>query len=180
MVLIASLYVLVYFQSEEDHNTAWAPKIAVVFGLALTCLLVLMLPLDVANRSSGGGIPMDLLWQIMYISVAVMCIGVVPFLMFYYEAWDPESKNWQLWTAIKYELCTVFVVGFTLILMWLFVGWVPRASRGENKPRCLLQMPPPPAILLLLTRRIILAFSCSSRFVLSLVRTATPKSQSTS
>ena len=122
MVLIASLYVLVYFQSEEDRNTAWAPKVAVVLGLTLTCLLVLMLPLDVANRSSAGGIPMDILWQILYIAVSAMCIGVVPFLMFFYEAWDPESRNWQLWTAIKYEFCTVIVVGLALVLLWLFVG----------------------------------------------------------
>ena len=53
--------VLVYFQSEEDRNTAWAPKIAVVIGPTLTCLLVLMLPMDVANRSSAGGLPMDVL-----------------------------------------------------------------------------------------------------------------------
>ena len=57
--------ILVYFQSEEDRNTAWAPKIAVVVGLTLTCLLVLMLPLDVANRNSRGGLPMEILWQIM-------------------------------------------------------------------------------------------------------------------
>ena len=40
----------------------------------------------------------------VYTSVAAMCIGVVPFMMFYYEAEDPDSRNWQLWTAIKYEL----------------------------------------------------------------------------
>ena len=123
MVLIASVYILVYFQSEDDKNTAWAPKIAVVFGLTLVCLLVLMLPLDVANRSAAGGLPMDVLWQTLYITVAVMCIGIVPFLMFYYEAWDPESKDWQMWTAIKYELCTVFIVSLTLGLMWIFLGY---------------------------------------------------------
>ena len=102
---------LVYFQSEEDQNVAYAPKLAVILGLTLTCLLVLMLPLDVANRSAGGALPMELLWQIMYIAVAGMAIGVVPFMMFYYEAWDPESRNYPLWTAIKYEVLTVFVVG---------------------------------------------------------------------
>jgi len=123
LVVVASIYILVYFQSEEDRNTAWAPKIAVVLSLTLTCLLVLMLPLDVANRATGSGLPMELLWQIMYVTVAIMCIGVVPFLMFYYEAWDPESKNWQVWTAIKYELCTVIVVGLTLLLMYLWLGY---------------------------------------------------------
>ena len=52
-----------------------------------------------------------------------MCIGIVPFLMFYYEAWDPESQNWQLWTALKYEFCTILVVGTTLLLMFLFLGY---------------------------------------------------------
>ena len=46
-----------------------------------------------------------------------MCIGVVPFLMFYYEAWDPETKNSQLCMALGYELCTVLVVGTTMLLM---------------------------------------------------------------
>ena len=114
---------LVYFQSEEDQNVAYAPKLAVILGLTLTCLLVLMLPLDVANRSAGGALPMELLWQIMYIAVAGMAIGVVPFMMFYYEAWDPESRNYQLWTAIKYEVLTVFVVGGLLLLAWGLAGW---------------------------------------------------------
>ena len=64
-LLVPSSDVLVYFQSEEDRNTAWAPKIAVVLGLTLTCLLVLMLPLDVANRQANGGLPMMLFWQLM-------------------------------------------------------------------------------------------------------------------
>jgi LMBR1 domain-containing protein 1 len=58
-----------------------------------------------------------------YVAVAVMCIGVVPFMMFYYEAWDPESRNWQLWTAMKYETCTVVVVALALFLMWQFLGF---------------------------------------------------------
>ena len=57
--------VLVYFQSEEDRNTAWAPKIAVILGLTLMCSIVLMLPLDVANRGCNSRLPMELLWQLM-------------------------------------------------------------------------------------------------------------------
>ena len=56
---------------------------------------------------------MTALWQVVYISVAAMCLGVVPFIMFYYEAWDPEGRNWQVWTAIKYEALTIVAVGAT-------------------------------------------------------------------
>ena len=54
---------LVYFQAEEDRNTAWAPKVAVVFGLTLACLVVLLLPMDVANRSTNGGLDMTLAYE---------------------------------------------------------------------------------------------------------------------
>jgi len=134
MILIGSVYLLVYFQSEEDRNTAYAPKVAVVFGLFLTCLLVLMLPLDVGNRNVNGGFAMEVLWQVMYISVAAMCLGVVPFMMFYYEAWEPEGRNWQVWTAIKYEAVTIVVVGATLLIGWALGGnaYVPLDEFAYN------------------------------------------------
>ena len=134
LILVASFYTLVHYQSEEDDNTAYAPKIVVVFGLTLTALIIMMLPLDVANRSSNGGIPMSLLWLIMYITMAVMIVIVVPFTMFYYEAYDPESRNWQIWTAFKYEVCTILICGLTLGILWAFVGFaeVPLDVFSQN------------------------------------------------
>jgi LMBR1 domain-containing protein 1 len=123
MVLLGSLYVLVYFQAEEDKNTAIAPKIAVVLGLALSCLLVLTLPLDVANRSTMSGLDMETLWQAEYVVIAIMAIGVVPFLIFYYEAEDPEGRSYQWWTAMKYEFVTVVVALTCVLLAWLLAGY---------------------------------------------------------
>jgi LMBR1 domain-containing protein 1 len=123
MVMLGSLYVLVYFQAEEDKNTAIAPKIAVVLGLSLSCLLVLTLPLDVANRSTASGMDMETLWQVEYMLVAIMAVGVVPFLIFFYEAEDPESRNYQWWTACKYEALTVGVCVAFVLLGWLLWGY---------------------------------------------------------
>jgi len=123
MVMLGSLYVLVYFQAEEDKNTAIAPKIAVVLGLSLSCLLVLTLPLDVANRSTASGMDMETLWQVEYMLVAIMAVGVVPFLIFYYEAEDPESRSYQWWTAIKYEVVTVLVCLTLVLVGWLVWGY---------------------------------------------------------
>jgi len=123
MVMLGSLYVLVYFQAEEDKNTAIAPKIAVVVGLSLSCLLVLTLPLDVANRSTASDMDIETLWQVEYMLVAVMAIGVVPFLIFFYEAEDPESRQYQWWTAIKYEVITIVVCLTCVLIGWLVWGY---------------------------------------------------------
>ena len=133
MLMIGSLYVLVYFQAEEDKNTAIAPKVAVVLGLSLSCLLVLTLPLDVANRSTASGLDMETLWQVEYMLVAIMAVGVVPFLIFYYEAEDPESRQYQWWTALKYEALTVGVCVTLMIIGWLVWGYAEVRCLGRGR-----------------------------------------------
>ena len=146
MVLVASLYFLVYFrqncirtrvifglavfhavwccaESEHDKNCAWAPKVAVVFGLAMACFVVLLLPLDVANRSSGGLLDMEALYQAMYMMIACMVIVIVPFMIFYYEAYDPDSDEPQWCTALKYQSVTMIAASLTISLMWLYMGY---------------------------------------------------------
>ena len=123
MILLASVYLLVYFQHEDDKNVAWAPKIAVVLSLTLTATSVLLLPLDVANQKSNGQMPMQLLYQILYVASIVMATAVVPFLIFYYEAWDPEKPNGRLRAALCYETITCIVTAILLAIMWLFLGF---------------------------------------------------------
>ena len=45
---------------------------------------------------------MEFLWQLSYMLIALFALGVIPFLIFYYEAEDPESRQYQCWTALKY------------------------------------------------------------------------------
>lgn len=122
LILLASCYILVYFQHEEDRNTAYFPKLVVVCGLSLSAYVVLMLPLDVANTHTGGTLRIDVMWQIVYIAIAVFCVGIIPFTIFYYEADDPESYESQLWTAVKYELVTFLVSIVTFFLLWVFLS----------------------------------------------------------
>lgn len=125
---------LVYFQADEDKNTAIAPKVAFVLALALACLFVLLLPLDVANRTTASGLDMEVLWQLAYMLIALFALGIIPFLIFYYEAEDPESRQYQCWTAIKYELVTLVVTLVLLIIAWLLAGFaeVPIVSYTYN------------------------------------------------
>lgn len=106
----------------------------VVYGLTLSCLVVLLLPLDVANREGDGGLDMTLLYEIMYLMIAVMAIVLVPFMIFHYEAYDPESRELQCWTALKYQFVTVVVAAVTISMMWLFLGYadVPITEYSYN------------------------------------------------
>lgn len=52
---------------------------------------ILMLPLDVANRGSSKGIPMDVLWLAIYITIGVLTVILIPFCYFLYENWDPDT-----------------------------------------------------------------------------------------
>lgn len=54
ILVVVSVYFIVYYQHPDDRNEAWFPKLAVLLGLVLAGATVLLLPLDVAN---GEGYP---------------------------------------------------------------------------------------------------------------------------
>lgn len=89
--------VVVVFGHEDDKNTAWFPKIVTVFGLWLAFASVLVLPYDVANTQAGGdtGVRIDLIWQILYIVLAVMIAFIIPFAFFFYENGQCKSGQGQ-------------------------------------------------------------------------------------
>ena len=62
-------------------------------GLCLAAYGILLLPLDVANRTSAAQeglltdvtLPMDFLWETVLMAIIIMLLGVIPFAIFYYE-----------------------------------------------------------------------------------------------
>lgn len=58
-------------------------------GLWLAAASMLAMPYDVANsRGSGGGLRIDVLWQIIYVTLAILVVILIPFTFFFYEAED--------------------------------------------------------------------------------------------
>jgi LMBR1 domain-containing protein 1 len=55
ILLIAGVYLIVYYQHPDDQNDAYAPKLVVLFGFFLAGATVLLLPLDVANNEGYPG-----------------------------------------------------------------------------------------------------------------------------
>jgi len=124
LVILASLYLIVYFQHPDDKNLAYFPKVIVILGLVLSAISILMLPLDVANNGGEGGFPMDMMWIVVYIIVGVFAIVICPFAMFFYESeeGDPDAKSGQFAGAVKGTMAILFVFVVLTVIFYIFFG----------------------------------------------------------
>jgi len=134
LVAAVNVYVLVHYMHPEDRNQAWAPKAVVVSGLSLAMLSVLMFPLDVANRaacaehisrtSCSFSMPMEELWQAVYLLEVILIFAVIPFMGFLYEADSELTLPQRLKSSAAYSLVTLVVVGLVLGLAYGLAGFV--------------------------------------------------------
>eukprot|EP00659_Diplonema_papillatum_P002384 gene2384-3693_t len=129
----------VYLDPEEKYQGGgYFPKTVVVFGLSLAAFVSLLLPFDVANRKDptirddvGGELDLALLWQITLWTIIGMVVIVLPFALYYYEAWDPDQAGAKItreytdtdasqFRIITTQLTSAFCwTGITLII---FIG----------------------------------------------------------
>jgi len=123
LLVLANLYILVYFQSEEDKTTAWFPKVVLIFSLTLTQTSILMLPMDVAHSIHNGAIPMSTLWYVVYITMAVLIIAIIPWTIFYYEAGDPDTSNTkQIREAFKWSFGCLIIFSLLTAILYITLG----------------------------------------------------------
>lgn len=121
---------VVIFGHPDDKNMAWLPKIVTVFGLWLSFASMLVLPYDVANSSGeGGGVRVDVVWQIVYILIACLISFIIPFAFFYYENdMDDEAAeeagfcDSQKGQALKYTIGITAVFFIVLGIMYAFLA----------------------------------------------------------
>jgi LMBR1 domain-containing protein 1 len=80
------------------------------------------------NTSICGGLDMQLLWNIFYISVPVVVFVIIPFMTFYYEADDgllmagtqyAGARKCKMVEAMKYEFLVLIIVGVIFIACYL-------------------------------------------------------------
>lgn len=121
---VANFFLIVHFSSVEDKNTAWFPKIVTLLGLTLTQANVLLLPMDVANARTNGGIPMEEIWLAFYIMIAILGVIVIPFTIFYYESEDPDkTSKHQVISAIKYGIIFLVIFVVLSVILYLPLGY---------------------------------------------------------
>jgi len=138
MVMVINVYTLVYWQHPDDRNESYFAKFIIVFGLQLSSMCVLMLPIDVANNGGSiscdsgaaastiycGGIDMLSVWEVLFLAIAFVFVVFIPFCTFYYEADDGTllnpggKKKSRFLSAAAYE--TLVIVGFLCMLLSLY------------------------------------------------------------
>lgn len=144
ILLVSSVYFLVYYQHPEDRNTAYFPKLVVLGAFLISGFTVLGLPLDVANNagytgcdgyntSMCGGLDMELFWDIFFWLIPMWIFVLIPFSAFYYEADDnsglPTSVTGESSTDPKQRsrlsqaLCNVTVLVMIVTVLFFLAYW---------------------------------------------------------
>lgn len=94
------IYLIFYYQSEEDKGTDYVPKAVAGLGFLIAIGTVLLVPYDVANspdptvkNTYNQTLNTMLMWEIVLWMMAVMAVVICPFFMFFYDAYDPDKPR---------------------------------------------------------------------------------------
>ena len=93
LLFIINFYILVIYCHPDDKGLGShiVLKFLVIIGLTLSWAQVLMVPLDVANARSNGGLDMQTFWYFIYCIIAFMVTVFLPFSIFLYETDEDKS-----------------------------------------------------------------------------------------
>jgi len=124
--IVACMIVFVWFyQHPDDYWTSYFYKLICIVGLSLSCMSILLMPMDVANQADVAAghqsLPMDLLWLIDYIASGSMILFLLPFLMYYYESDGNVVKRFFI--AFAWQLLYMIVAAGILAIFYAFLGF---------------------------------------------------------
>lgn len=102
LLLVFNLVVLARYLDPSATSGHWIAKAMIVLGLLLAECTILLLPLDVGNRSGVvgcgfwnndcGGLNLAVVWQIVYVIIFALVVVVFPFFIYFYEN-DDEGMS---------------------------------------------------------------------------------------
>lgn len=131
LMLGVTIYVF-YLYCHPDDNTfvlAWVAKLVVIAAFAVIWGFILLLPLDVANsRGLGGGLNMDLAYQLMFIIVFCFVGFILPYTLFLYETDDEKPFIARIFIALGYQAGITFGIACFALISW---GALRKAHMGD-------------------------------------------------
>lgn len=115
--------------SHPDDNKdwiGWLGRIIIIAGSCIVLGLVLLLPLDIANsRGTGGGMNIDLLYEILLILYFIFLVFLIPYTMMLYETDEDKPFMARVCRAFCYEIFFIIIV---LALSFLAYGAMKEAQ----------------------------------------------------
>lgn len=131
-VIISSIF-LFYTYSHPDDNKdiiGWVGRVVVMLSFSVIFGLVLLLPLDIANARSNGGLNMEFFYMFLLIILFLLLVFFVPFVMFLYET----DEELPIMNRMLKSLCYVsFLIIIVIILSLLAFGLMSKAELCESK-----------------------------------------------
>ena len=127
IIIFINIYLLAYYCATDDTEFKGAIflKITAVLGMFIGLGQVCLLPLDVSNtRGNGGDFPMDIIWQIFYLVIALFVFVIIPLEISFYEC-DPDwTCKQKISNGFCFFICEVIVVGLLYIITFFIFNKV--------------------------------------------------------
>jgi len=122
IMLACAIMLLIKFSHPDDKNQAKFPKVVVIIGLFLSFMSILIMPYDISNtRGAGGGLRIDILWQIVHVILAIMVFFIIPFAYFFYENdMEPDESN-KGFCKTQFGQALLYTIGFAIVFIIILV-----------------------------------------------------------
>jgi len=124
-ILVACFYTYVVYCHPEDKGFGQKIffKVVVISGMFICSVMVLSLPLDVANsRGLGGGLNIDGTVKVIFMVMFLYIVFLLPFSMFLYETDEDKTlvvsahQCGRIFEAVKLQMCTTLILGVLFFL----------------------------------------------------------------
>jgi magnesium-transporting ATPase (P-type) len=121
-----NIYILKIYTHSDERGvlSVLYCKIFIILGSTLFQAQALMVPLDVANKSSDlalpGGIDMKSFWYFLFIIVLGCICFLFPFVLFFYEADSQEGICKKILKSIAYTLVANIVSILLIFITYNF------------------------------------------------------------
>lgn len=90
-------------------------------SFSLSMGMVLLLPLDVANARTNGGLDMKSFWYTLLMTTCIWIFLILPTAMFFYESEGDKIRH-RFLHAFKMEFFLIIIVSIVLFLTYAFLN----------------------------------------------------------
>ena len=133
---IASLYLFAYYShsDEQEFAKSWITRIYTIFIILFGMLQQFFIALDLANKYSDGGLPLQTIFTVYYFTLAVLLFIILPFSTFYYESSEETSVYFRMrgaffrWFIYAFLLAVIMTATFFITdsesdFQYYMIGW---------------------------------------------------------